>query len=119
MAFTGAHPDAAESTLSLSGLREDWLSVADYLRDVGIGAGDVLVVNPENYPRYLSLILGGWEAEAAAVLVGPWLPEADLDALLHLTGERLGRPVFVGAADHGTTDSIVADRAGTLTYHPR
>ena len=60
MAFTVAHPDGAESTLSFSGLREDWLSVADYLRDAGIGAGDVLVVNPENHPRYRSLILGAW-----------------------------------------------------------
>ncbi|MFJ4706775.1 class I adenylate-forming enzyme family protein [Streptomyces anulatus] len=117
-AFTVAHPDGSESTLSFRTLRDDWLSVAATLRDAGIGPGDVLVLSLENHIRYLSLVLGAWEAGAAALLISPWLPAADLDALLELTDERLGRPVLVRSTAQDTVDSLVVAPSGELTFRP-
>lgn len=109
-AFVVAEPDGPETVLTFPGLLASARRLAGLFTGAGVGAGDVVVLAPQNHPAYLGLVFGAWCAGAAVLPISPSFSAADRGRLLDVVDARLGRPVLVDGTPH--------DRYGTLLLDP-
>jgi bile acid-coenzyme A ligase len=117
-AFVVANPDAGETVFSFDELVASAHRFADRFAEAGIGAGDVVVLAPQNHPCYLSLLFGAWWAGAAVLPISPSLSDPDVGLLLDVVAERLGRPVLVDIAPHERYGTLVLDAGPHTGFTP-
>nr|MDT0658179.1 AMP-binding protein [Micromonospora sp. DSM 115978] len=108
-AFVVADPEAGETVFSFGALIASARRFADRFAGSGVGAGDVVVLAPQNHPCYLSLVFGAWWAGAAVLPISPSFSDLDTGLLLDVVAERLGRPVLVDVAPHDRYGTLVLD----------
>src|SRR5213083_1307964 len=79
----------ARQTLSNAGLLDRVSGAADHLRDLGVGADDVVAVKLRNRVEFVVVLFAAWRLGATVTPVNPSLTDAEVSLQLHASGARL------------------------------